>query len=405
MRIQFITQWFEPEPTFKGLAFARALKEAGHDVEVITGFPNYPAGVLYPGYRIRFLQRETIDGVLVNRVPLYPSHSSSGLARAFNYVSFAVSSCLFGIFGAGDADVIYVYHPPLTTSISAAIVGFFRRTPFVIDVNDLWPDTLRATGMIRSERLLGIAGRVCSWTYRRAARIVVGTPGFRRKLIERGVPEVKIDLIYNWSDEVALRAAPPAEMKPVDGLAGRFNVVFAGTMGKAQGNDAVVRAAKLVEAAAPSVQFVLVGGGIEVDNLKALARSLDCRNLLFLPRMPMNQIGAVLERADVLLVHLRADPLFEITLPSKTQAYMGAGKPVLMAVKGDAADLISAAGAGRCALPGDEASLAATVIELARTPAAELAAMGRRGADYYSEHLSLRIGAGKFVDVFRRAAK
>jgi glycosyltransferase involved in cell wall biosynthesis len=401
MRILLLSQWFDPEPAFKGLVFAKALQKAGNDVEVLTGFPNYPGGVVYPNYRIRWMQREVMDGIRVERVPLYPSHDSSAVGRAFNYMSFAVSSCLYGCLRAGRADIMYVYHPPLTTALSAAVISMVRGVPFVVDVNDLWPESLAATGMVRNERLLALVGRMCLWVYRRAARVVVGTPGIRDRLIERGVPAEKIEVIYNWSDEQALRL--PVQTLSADvGMADRFNVVFAGNMGKAQALDAVLRAAKRVESVDPRIQFVFVGGGVELDNLKTLALELQAANVRFLPRMPMSEVGSVLNAADVLLVHLRDEPLFEITLPSKTQAYMSVGKPVLMGVRGDAASLIERAGAGRLAEPEDDASIAAAVLDLARLPAAELTAMGQRGAAYYSSHLSLESGTKRFLALFQR---
>jgi putative colanic acid biosynthesis glycosyltransferase WcaI len=399
MRILFFTQWFEPEPTFKGLTFARALKDAGHEVEVVTGFPNYPGGKVYPGYRIQWLQKENVEGIRVNRVPLYPSHDSSAIGRVLNYGSFALAACLYGLFGVRKADVIYVYHPPMPIGFAAAVVSLLRGMPLVVDINDLWPDTLEATGMIRSKRLLRMVGSVCQWIYRRATRIVVVSPGFRERLLARGVPAEKIELIYNWCDEHALRV--PEQVNPRDfGMDRRFNVVFAGNLGKAQALHVVVRVAQQVRSIAPHVQFVFVGDGIETKNLEKLARDIQADNLRFLPRMPMAEISRVLAAADVLLVHLKDEPLFEITVPSKTQAYMAVGKPILMAVKGDAAHLIEDSGAGICALPENEASLANAVFELARLPSAALAEMGRRGSEYYMHNLSMAAGTGKFLKLF-----
>jgi glycosyltransferase involved in cell wall biosynthesis len=397
-----MTQWFDPEPAFKGLVFAKGLRDAGHEVEVVTGFPNYPGGKVYPGYRIKWLQRDQMDGVLVNRVPLYPSHDSSAIGRVLNYVSFAVCACICGIFGVRKADVIYAYHPPMPVGLAAAVVGMFRRTPFVVDINDLWPDTLEATGMMRSKLALRIVDKLCQWIYRRASRITVGTPGFRRRLIGRGVPAGKIEIIYNWCDEQALqlpRQASPGEF----GMEGRFNVVFAGNMGKAQALHSVIRAAKQVRLIAPRVQFVFVGDGIEARNLQSLAKDLRIDNLRFLPRMPMAEVGRVLAAADVLLVHLKDEPLFEITVPSKTQAYLAVGKPILMAVKGDAARLITDSGAGVCALPENEESLVNAVLDLARMPSAALDEMGKRGSEYYARHLSIAVGVERFLRSFDTA--
>ena len=400
MRILIVTQWFDPEPAFKGLIFAKQLQSAGNTVEVITGFPNYPGGTLYSNYKVKFFQKEIMDGIRVNRVPLYPSHNSSAIKRIFNYLSFAISSCIYGIFAASRSDIIYVYHPPLTVGLSVAIISRIRGVPFIVDINDLWPDTLAATNMVTHKRVLSLVETICQWLYRQASYLVVGTPGLRKQLIARGVPADKIDIIYNWCNEQALHVEDIEEQDHY-GLKNRFNIVFAGTMGKAQALKAVIHAAKRVQTLTPNVQFVFVGGGVEVENLKALKDRINVDNLIFLPLMPVNEIGRVLNAADVLLVHLKDDPLFEITLPSKTQAYMSVGKPILMAVKGDAAQLIKSSGGGCCALPENEISLAETVVKMANLPAKTLVEMGNSNKRFYKENLSLAVGSEKFLSIFK----
>ncbi len=403
MKILLITQWFEPEPTLKGLAFAKALVALGHDVQVLTGFPNYPGGTVYDGYRVRPFQREMHGKIEVCRVALYPSHDGSGLMRALNYISFAATSLFFGLFMARKADVVYAYHPPLTVGMSAALIGLFRRIPVVYDIQDMWPDTLKATGMLNSARALEWIGKVCSWVYRRASKLVVLSPGFRALLVERGVPAEKIEVIYNWCDADSLVA--PVAVNPPEVMRGRFNVVFAGTMGKAQALDKVVEAAALVAPVAPDVQFVFVGGGIEVENLKRLAQGVSPSNIVFLPRMPMNEVGSVLSAANALLVHLRDDPLFAITVPSKTQAYMAVGKPLLMAVRGDASDLVKQAKCGVVAAPELPHEIARSVLELRQLPPEALVEMGTNGMTFYLENLSIDAGVRKCSKVFEAAIK
>ena len=208
MKILFLTQWFEPEPTFKGLLFARELAARGHEVEVLTGFPNYPGGKVYPGYRIRPWVREQIDGIDMLRVALYPSHNNSGLHRALNYLSFALSAAVIGTALIRKPDVVYVYHPPITVGFAATVIGFFRRTPFVYDIQDLWPDTVAASGMMSNPAALALLGKLCNFVYRRARHITVLSPGFKEQLVGRGVPPDKIDVIYNWCDEKALKPRP-----------------------------------------------------------------------------------------------------------------------------------------------------------------------------------------------------
>ena len=402
-RVLLLTQWFDPEPTFKGLVFARKLVEQGFDVEVVTGFPNYPGGRLYPGYKVKLLQREVIDGVKVVRVPLYPSHGQSGVGRILNYVSFAASSLLYGLFGARRPDVIYAYHPPLTVGIAAALIRLLRRVPVVYDIQDMWPDTLKATGMFSNERALNVVARVCDWVYRRVDQIIVLSPGFKRLLIERGVPERKIDVIYNWCAEDMIDV-PDAQMPEHFPAPGEFRVLFAGNMGKAQALDAVIAAAELLQAREARARLVFLGGGVEVQHLKVLAESKGLHNVTFLPAVPMAQVGAYLNHADALLVHLKKDPLFTITIPSKTQAYMAAGKPLLMAVDGDAADLVREAGCGVVSESESPEALATAVMELMALSAQERQSMADRGKAYYKLQLSLDVGAGRFGAHFDRLA-
>jgi len=399
LRILLLTQWFDPEPTSKGLLFAKKLHEVGHSVEVLTGFPNYPGGKMYPGYRQNWRTRQTMDGIVVTRVPLYPSHDRSAIKRILNYLSFAVTSCLYGIFLTRKADVIYVYHPPMTVGLSAALISFFRRSPFVYDVQDLWPDTLRSTGMVQNQLVLRSVGLLCRWIYRRARHIVVLSPGFRDALIQRGVDEKAITVIHNWCDEAAVQAPDkcPLDLAFMDG---RFNVVFAGNMGKAQALGAVIEAARLVASLDSQIQFVFVGGGLEVDDLKKMSASTNLTNVRFLPPVPMKQVGQILSRASALLVHLKDDPLFPITIPSKTQAYLAAGKPILMGVRGNAADLVQAAGAGVFVEPENSASIANGVLQIARLPLDAQTRMGENGYNFYSRELSLDTGVRKFLKVF-----
>ncbi len=375
----------------------------GFDVEVLTGFPNYPTGKIYPGYKINPLQREIIDGVKITRVPLYANHDQSAIKRILNYTSFAASSLLYGLFGAKRPDVIYAYHPPLTVGVTASLIRLLRGIPVVYDIQDMWPDTLRATGMLNSPRILSAVEFVCQWVYRRVNHIVVLSPGFKRLLVQRGVPEPKIDVIYNWADEASI-AAPAGKVSNSFPETGQFRILFAGNMGKAQALEAVLEAAALLQDRGSHISFVMLGGGVELESLKLRAQELQLANITFLPPVPMAEVGAYLAAADALLVHLRKDPLFEITIPSKTQAYMAAGKPLLMAVNGDAADLVTQSQSGVVAESENPTSLANAAEKLAGLGKEELLHMGENAKRFYQESLALSVGVQKFGEIFLRHA-
>ena len=402
MRILLLTQWFEPEPTFKGLTFAKALRDAGMEVEVLTGFPNYPIGRLYPGYRIRLIQHEEIEGINVTRVPLYPSHDRSVLRRIANYLSFAISAFIYGAFFARKVDVIYAYHPPLSVGAVAVLLKFLRGWRVVLDVQDLWPDTLRATGMLNNERVLSMIGSAAGLIYRWTDVVVVLSKGFQDRLISRGVPRAKVEVIHNWADEEKLRNCEDV-ISFANSAKASFNILFAGNIGSAQSLDAVVDAAVLLRERKSHVRFIFLGTGLEVDSLRNEVKARGLDNVEFLQPVPMEQVGAYLKSADALLVHLRRDELFEITIPSKTQAYMAVGKPILMAVQGEASDLVRRAGCGLLAAPQDPVSLANAADRLSKMTNEDLFEMGRSGLQFYENELSLHIGAVKFKKVFERA--
>lgn len=398
-RILLITQWFDPEPSFKGILFAKELVSRGFEVEVITGFPNYPGGTLYDGYRVKFIQKEVIDGVLVTRVPLFPSHDKSKLGRVFNYLSFAFSSLIYGLFFSKRADVIYAYHPPLTVGISALIIKLFRRVPIVLDIQDMWPDTLKATGMISNSRLLGSVSKVCNFIYSGVTKIVVLSPGFKDLLIDRGVPENKIEIIYNWADEDVLRTKTgerPQDMVSIEG----FKVLFAGNVGQAQGLDVVLDAALLLKDDVPNIHFLVLGRGLKLDDLKRREKELNLGNVHFFPAVGMEKVGSFLGFADALLIHLNSDPLFEITIPGKTQAYMAVGKPIIMGVSGDASNLVSRADCGVCFEPEDSVALAEAAKGLMLLDSTDIQRLGKNAERFYNENLSVMVGVNSFEKVF-----
>jgi len=405
MRILILSQWFQPESFYKGVSFAQELIKLGHEVEVLTGFPNYPGGKLYDGYRIKLFQREVIGGIPVIRVPLYPSHDGNSIKRILNYASFALSASLLGVLLVKRPDVVYVYHPPATVGLPALFLRFFHHTPFVYDIQDLWPDTLEATGMVNNRIAIWMVQEWCRLIYSQAAKIVVLSPGFREMLIRRGVPEHKIEVIYNWCEDSKIQSTTQNEdLSRKLGMAGRFNVVFAGTMGKAQALDAVLEAAGLLCDKSPRIQFVFVGGGIDVNRLKDEAAEQGLTNVRFLSRRPPSEIGDILNLGDVLLVHLRNDPLFRITIPGKTQAYMASGRPILMGVRGDAKVLVEKAGAGLACTPEDPQDIADAVEKFYNMTRKELDLMGQSGKMFYEEELSLRIGVRRFEEIFQSVA-
>jgi glycosyltransferase involved in cell wall biosynthesis len=245
---------------------------------------------------------------------------------------------------------------------------------------------------------------MCSLLYRTAESITVLSPGFRRLLIERGVPSEKIHVVYNWTDEDSFSPTPRDERLASDlGLANRFNVIYAGNHGAFQGLETLIHAARKLKHV-PEIQIVLIGDGQKRQDLQRLAREVDADNVRFLEMRPSDQMAGINSLADVMLVHLRNLSFFSSTIPSKTQVAMACGRPVIMAVRGDAADLIRSSAAGVVVEPENSAALADSILALYRMPAIEREAMGRRARQFYLREMSLEIGGLQMEKLFESAA-
>lgn len=382
MRIAYLTQWFEPEPNIvKGMAFVAALQAAGHEVTVVTGFPNYPEGRIYPGFRQRPIQREMVDGVSIVRLPLYPSHDRSSLRRSLNYLSFFLSCLAWLLLRRRRFDLAYVYHPPITVGLAAALAAFVRPLPMVLDVQDLWPDTLAATGMQGAARLAAPLGACCRFVYRRSSAIIAQSHGMKHALIERGVPEGKITVIRNWADAEFRDLPAPVSSSE------RFTLVYGGNLGRAQQLECVLDAAAQLQDRA-DIRIDLFGSGVDEAALRAQKADQRLSNVHFRGRVAQAEMIAAFAAADALLLHLGDDPLFAITIPSKTQFYLAMGRPIVAAVNGETSEMLRESGAAIVVPPGDPAALAAAIRTLADLAPSERARLGANGGDFYRQNLS-----------------
>jgi glycosyltransferase involved in cell wall biosynthesis len=406
MRLLFVTITFHPEPgALRGLPLAKRLVESGEfEVTVLTAVPWYPLGRTYPGYRQRAWQWETLDGVRVLRVPIYPSHDASAVRRMATYVSYMMSALVFGLPQVGPVDAIYHVDNLPTTGLITLLLSRLRGVPVVQHVADLWPESVTGSGMLPK----GVVGRaiastlqrVCDFVYRRDDHLTVLSPGFKRALVARGVPAERIDVLHNWAEEDRFFSVPyDMGLARELGVVGKFNVIYAGNIGPLQELETVVRAAALLRDL-EDVQIVIVGSGTREADVRALAETLDARNVLFLGRRPLEEMNAINALADVLLVHLADIPFLHSTVPSKVQVALVSGKPVLLGVRGDAAELIEASGGGVTFEPGNAESLALRLRELHARPASALREMGERGRAYYFENLSLDIGYRRMAKLF-----
>jgi glycosyltransferase involved in cell wall biosynthesis len=401
VRVLIVTSLFQPEPNhLKGLTFAKELQRRGHEVHVLTGFPNYPGGVVYPGYRIRWTMEESLEGVPITRAAMYPSHDRSGLRRAASYVSLGLSLALHLLTSRRRFDVCLVGLGPITLMWPALTVRRLQGTRIVADVQDIWPESVADSGMLSSRAAVGILDAVCRRAYRAADRVLVLSPGYKRALVARGVAAERGEVVYNWCDE---GTASTEVDEPLPGVleARTFNVVYAGNLGKLQGVDTILDTAARVMSTQENVRFVIVGDGVEAERLRARVQEEHLLNVRMVGRMPPRQAQAVLRRADLLLVHLDRRPLTQMGIPQKVQAYLAAGRPVLLAAEGDAADVVDRSGGGTTCAPNDPGAMAAAIEVFVRMDREERDRIGRRGLDFYQAQMSFQRGMDRVEGVFR----
>lgn len=409
-RVGMVTQWYDPE---RGSAaqpgnISRSLVQRGHRVDVVTGFPNYPSGRLYPGYRVRPYQRETLGGVTVHRAPLYPSHDSNPIRRAANYLTFATAASATATKVLGDVGAILVHSTPATVALPAMVVRALRRKPYVLHVQDLWPQTVVSSALVgdgRADGIERILHKFCDAVYRRASTIAVTSPGMAALIAERGVPEDKIVFVPNWADEASFH---PAQREPqiADelGIVAPFTVMYAGNFGDFQALDVVVAAADLLRAHA-DIRFVLVGGGVEEDRLRRMVRERALDNVTFVGQQPFDRMAAILALGDVQLVSLLDVPLFRTTVPSKVQGLLAAGRPVIAAVAGDAAKVVRDSGAGEVVRPGSARDLAEAVLAMREKTPEVRDAHGGAGRAYYLANFSEQVVGDRLSGLLQQAAE
>ncbi len=408
MRAVLCTQWFPPEKAALLADIAEGLRDEGHQVTVLTGFPNYPLGKVYDGWRQRLWADYPAEGYHVRRVVQYPSHDTSPVRRAASYISFGLAAAVFGWRAIRAADVVYVYHPPLTTALGPWLSRLLGGPPFVLHVQDLWPDSVAAADMLdrRSAPLVvRVLDRACRAVYRGAASVVCIAPTMASLLQNRGVSAARLEVVPNWADE-ALFHPVERDASVVESLqlTGTTSVMFAGNMGPAQGLGTAIRAAAAVRDL-PDFRLVLVGDGVHRPALEELAAQLGADNVVFAGARPLAEMNAVTAAADAQLVILRDLPFLRGTIPSKLGSVLASGLPVVCAAGGDARALVEQAGAGWACAGEDVAALAEAFREVHAASAAELRRRGAAGCSYYRANMAKRRGVARLEAVLRTAAR
>lgn len=385
MKILFFCQYFWPE-SFIINNLANSLSH-NNVVEVITGKPNYPKGKVFDGYSVWGLQLEQYNKLLVNRIPIVP-RGNSKLGLAFNYVSFVVSGILFApwLMRNKKLDVIFVFAPsPLLQAIPALFLAKIKKVPVVVWVQDLWPESLSATGYIENTTVHKMVEYVVKFIYSHTDLILVQSKAFVQpvKVLCGNTP---VAYYPNSVDDSFFNvcATPSSLLKD---FANKFTVVFAGNIGAAQGVDVIIKAADILKNYT-EIKFIVIGEGSKRDWMiqECLQRGLS--NVHLLGHHPVELMPSTLQQASVLLVTLVNQPIFSYTIPSKVQAYLAAGRPILTCLNGEGARIVQEANAGIAVEAENVNLLADAILKMYKMPAAELTVMGLQGRDYCRQHFA-----------------
>lgn len=403
MHIMLLTQFYAPE--FGAAAvrlerLARLLAADGHDVTVLTGMPNYPAGVIPPEYRGKLFVSETRDGVQIRRVWVYASPSKRARARLLNWVSLMLMTALRGI-GLPRPDVLLVESHPLTVCVSGGWLKRIKRAPVVLNVSDLWPESAIAVGAMRADsRFVKLAEKLESWAYRDAAHIIGMTRGVYNGILARLPQPEKVTLLLNAVDLGRFRPGLDSERAAIRQryqLDGALVAAHVGNISLMYDFECMLD----VAAALPEVKFLFAGGGTQAPFIEEQVTARGLSNVVLTGVLPHDDMPAVWAGIDVLLLSLKAHPLFEGQLPAKMFEAMATGTPVVAAARGEARDLLTQTGAGIVVPIGDRQGMIDALRQLANTPE-RLQAMGTAGRAYAEAHLAPERVKAAFVEIFER---
>jgi colanic acid biosynthesis glycosyl transferase WcaI len=387
MRILVVTQYFWPEE-FLINELSRMLAGRGHQVTVLTGIPNYPEGSFFPGYRFIWNKTENYEGIEIIRVPLLPRGKGGGFRLALNYFSFAFFASILGPFKCSDPyDIIFVYEPsPITVGFPAIVMKKIKSAPLVFWVQDLWPESLSATGAVKSKYILNMVEYLVRFIYSCCDLILVQSRVFIHAISNMGIEQSKIKYFPNSAKGIFSQADGIAKLSQEIKFPEGFRIMFAGNVGTAQNFETILTAAELIKNHA-DIHWVIVGDGRmfswvqEQIKIRQLSQTVH-----LLGRHPVEAMPSFFSRADVMLVTLRKEPIFALTVPAKVQAYMASAQPIIAALDGEGARIIEEAGAGLVCPSENAEMLAETVLKVYHMDQLQRKKMAMNGRKYFEEN-------------------
>ncbi|MCH8209656.1 MAG: glycosyltransferase family 4 protein [Nitrospinae bacterium] len=386
MKILIVSQYFWPE-NFRINDLAQGLTERGHRVTVLTGQPNYPGGKFFPGYGFFKNLKQHHDGIRILRVPLLPRGQAGGIRLFLNYISFALMGSILGpLLCRGDIDVIFVHEPsPITVGFPAIVLKIIKKAPIIFWVLDLWPESLSATGSVKSQMVLSGVRRMAKFIYDRCDKILVQSRGFVFSIMEMGIPHNKIFYFPSWAEDI-YKPLPRNLHSEIPDLPKGFLVMFAGNIGVAQDFPTLLGAAEKLKPH-KNIHWIIIGDGRKFEWVKnqVHGRGLS-QNVHLLGRYPLETMPYFFSKAGALLVTLKRDPIMSLTIPGKIQSYLASGRPIIAALDGEGVKVIQEAGAGMTSPAESMDGLAEIVLKMSEKSPSELEVMGMKGHEYYNEH-------------------
>ena len=407
MRILFFTHYFPPEvnaPATRTYENCKRWVEQGHDVTVITCTPNCPDGIAFPGYKNKRIQKEEVDGITVYRVWTYLAANQGTIKRIANYVSYMFSATLSGLFH--KPDLIIATSPQFFCGWAGLLVSKFKGTPFLLEIRDLWPDSISAVGAIKQNWIIKGLEKLEEWMYRGADKIVTVGEGYQRELLQKGVPSDKISIVHNGIDPTDFYPrASDLDLKKSLGLQGKFVCSFVGTIGMACGLQVIIESAKqLQKMGHHDVHFLLVGDGASRAQLESEVQQKKLTNVTFLGRRKRQEIPGLLAISDACLIHLKDHALFRTVLPSKLFEAAAMARPLIMGVAGEASKIVENADAGICIEPENAQQLTQAILTLKSNPK-QAQKWGSNGSSYVRKHFNREILAQNYLQLIQRTVE
>lgn len=383
MKILVVTQYFWPEE-FRINDICKGLKEAGHDVEVLTGLPNYPEGKIYKEYSWFKKGVKEYNGIKIMRVPMIPRGKNSSMMLALNYVSFMVNASLKALTLIGKKyDRVFVFQvSPITSAVPAIILSKLKKIPSYIYIQDLWPETFYSIINIKNKKIRSKMKNICNKIYNSFDKLLIASKGYEDILLKEGFKKEKFEYFPQWAEDFYSESLKKVSENRI------FTVTFAGNIGKAQSVNTIIEAANLAKEN-KNIKWQIIGDGSEFENIKYLVKKYSLENTVdLLGRKPAKDMPKYFSSSDGLIVTLKNEEILKVTLPAKVQSYMAAGKPIIAAISGEGSRTIKESKSGLVGEAEDYKALYENVIKLYDMNENERIRIGNNGKEFFKENFT-----------------